>query len=58
MLGYALPLSGPASARYRDMFCEINIPGAYEWQKLLEGSNGNISGFWQSVNIRMILNAC
>lgn len=45
MVGYALPISVPINASYNAMPCEMNIPGAYEWIKALEGSTGIISGF-------------
>lgn len=45
MVGYALPISVPINAIYTDMFCEVNTPGSDEWQKILEGVAGNISGF-------------
>jgi len=45
IIGYALPISVPINANHRDMFCEMDITGAYEWQKVLEDSAGKISGF-------------
>lgn len=45
MVGYALPISVPINGSCTDMFCEMSTPGTDEWQKILEGSSGNISGF-------------
>lgn len=45
MVCYALPISVPINGSNTDMFCEMNTPGTDEWQKILEGSAGNINGF-------------